>query len=260
MKAPHVIEPLLAGILALLVGCADQSSSSAQHLPSPEDRLAQEALPSVGDLPGNGWKVTERDNFATASDNRLDEIAAYDPACRHLLSFFTTGGPPPADSGGEPAGRAQIAFERLKPDAPIPSSIEVRIEVDEVPDNPDWALMRTSLEKPESRTCIGRIMATELKQPRLKVDVQVVSASSPTPENRIALAYRISLQAKGEATVEALLEMYLWLHDGAEITALFLGPKSDLTQQTISDSMKAIQGRLRAAGSLRPPLGQGCLR
>ena len=234
-------------------GNATTGGSSGAVIPAADaDRVAHEALPTVEDLPGEGWLMIGEDQFDSGSGADFLEFIQGNPECETLQNLATLqdvfGG---GDEGDAPVGRAQVEFENQDPDALIPTSIEVEIEIDEsaAASRGEFTLVKELFESEETSNCIISVLNNQFAESGpagVEIEVKAGSGSASPPEDGARMAFDIDMSIAGIELAMAM-QMYFWPYGNANVQVLFLGTNETLTSDLVGDVLEATDEKLKTA-------------
>jgi hypothetical protein len=217
------------------------------------DRVAHAALPEAADLPGGAgdWLVTADDDFGS-SDGTFLEFIEGNSECETLQNLATLesvfGGD---DDDDEPVGQAQREFENQDPAALLPTSLEVKIEVDESAGGSQaaFALVKDLFESDETSNCLISVLNnqfTETGPPGVTFEVKKGSGSASAPQNGARMAFDIEMSVSG-IELSMAMRMYFWPYENAQVQVLFLGTNETLTDSFVGDVLKTVDNKVKAA-------------
>jgi hypothetical protein len=240
-------------VCVLLAGaCRGGGDSSPFFDPAQADALAHQALPQQEDLPGSGWEVTAKDKFndEDEDDGSFEELIASYPSCSHLSGLAELGGLFGGDdSADQPAGRAQIEFERLGRRAQMPSSVEVEIEIEKtvVEVEGGFGIIKEVIESEDTKRCLSDYLDEIVEQEAsgLQASMKPIDPTSTAPHEGAAMAFEFDMRFAG-ITLDGIFEMYFWPYGNAGVTVVFGSSREDFSSDHVSETLKAVDRRIAA--------------
>jgi hypothetical protein len=207
----------------------------------------------VADLPGGAanWQVTGEDDFGS-DDNDFLEFIKGDPACETLQNLATLesvfGG---NDDDDEPLGRAQREFEHQDAAALLPTSVEVKVEINESAggSNAAFALAKDLFESNQTSNCLISVLNNQFSEtgpPGVEIEVKKGEGTAPAPQNGARMAFDIDMSVSG-LELGMAMQMYIWPYENSEIQVLFLGTKQTLTRALVGNVLKTVDEKVKAA-------------
>jgi hypothetical protein len=233
---------LLGAILFGLAGCGGGGDDDAADEPALFDTgraydIARAALPTVEDLPGDGWSVEDEDTFDDDNTPPADTAA-----CR---SIATQREASRKKSDPERAGRAQREMAADRGDL-FPISVDVQVNIFN-----SAAVPATALDEAKRYfgggtfgQCFEDAVSEGLSE-GVTVNSRPTTPSSPVPRGGTAFAVDITIRAEGDQAI-LRLEAYVWRSSNAGVTVTISGPKERLTTALSDAILSRVQERLEA--------------
>ncbi len=217
--------------------------------PANADKAAHAAMLAPSDLPGNGWEVIARDEFDDSDDDN-EFVSAMEGVreCETLSGLASLEGLL-GDDDDDPAGRANIQLDRQNPNAPLPTSIEVEVEIAEEASNVQgsWSLVKQIIGGDDTANCMVAALNKMFKEEvGFQATVTRGKASATPPQNGASMAFNIKLAVAGQ-TLDMAMEMYFWPYANAEAQVMFSGPGGSLNSNLVGETLKKVDSKLVAA-------------
>ncbi|MFN0096061.1 MAG: hypothetical protein ACKVVT_14965 [Dehalococcoidia bacterium] len=219
---------------ALVLGACGGGSEPAFD-PVGADSIAHNAMLIVEDLPGEGWAVTEVDQF---DDDQ--ELPADTEACRALDRARTAVRDAVQTSR---AGRAKTEFSR-EHDSGFETTVEATVNVfnDEAAPKRAFAAAEKEYSAKNVTDCF-RAALSEGLGPEFKLTATTATPQAAAPEGGIARAVAVTLEAGGEK-LDLRFEVYLWRFSNAGITVSLNGTTEDLPKDVSVAAVGKVQAKL----------------
>lgn len=216
------------------------------------DRVAHEALPALEDLPGGDWLVIGEDEFGADSGGEFLELIEGTPECESLEDLATLQGVFGGGEEAEPVGRAQVEFENQDPDALIPTSVEVEVEIEESAggSRAQFDVVRELFESDETSACLIAVLNAQFSEggpAGLEIEVSEGSGSADPPQDGARIAFDLEMSFLGEE-LELAMELYFWPYGNASVQAQFLG-SSDALDDIVGDMLEIVDENLQTAAT-----------
>lgn len=254
-----LIATLVAFVAVFAVACGGDDNGGGGGgnnvvIPAADaNRVAKAALPTVAELPGQDWLVVSEDDFGEDGGNEFLEMMQGTPECEALENLATLGGMF-GDSGTDsnpPVGRAQIGFEHQDPDALIPTSIEVEVEVKEsaAGSRAEFTIVRELFESDDTSRCLITVLNNQFAQggpAGLTIEVKQGDRSVSAPQGGARMAFDIEMALMG-IEIDMAMKMFFWPYGNASVEAMFIGDRETLTNELVQNVLSTVDRKLQAA-------------
>ena len=215
--------------------------------PASANDLAHAALLDAAALPGGGWTVTQRDAPDDESDSVSLDFLTHEPACAQIDGLEALADLL-GDTTAEPAGHADIEYERTNKNSLVPTDIDLEVgvlnTVEEV--DKDWKVVKPLFDSDDTRACFTALMDKEMEEIRsegAKIQVTLTAATSPAPQNGTALSFDIAMTISGQS-FDLKTEMYFWTYGNAEVSAMFSGLKANVLNGVTGPVLRSFDQKL----------------
>ena len=261
-----LIASMLAVMALLVMACGggddSASSSSGSSGSSGSDAavviaagdagaVAHAGLPTLADLPSGEWAITGQDQFGGSDDSFLEAIQG-NSDCESLQNLATLenvfGG---SNQDTPPVGQAQVAFENQDPNALIPTSVDVEIDVDQsaAGSKAQFTIVKNLFESDDTSNCLISVLNKQFADSGpagVQIEVKKGTSAAGAPEDGARMAFDVSLSFAG-TSIDMGMQMYFWPYGNATVKALFLGTKDTLTADLVGTVLQATDKNLKAA-------------
>lgn len=217
------------------------------------DRVAHAALPGLGDLPGENWRISAQDEFNDDAGDDFLQFIEGNPDCETLEQLATLRNVfGDDDDEDDTVGRAQVEFEQAG-DSIVPTSVEVEIEIDRtaVASGAEFALVKTMLESDETERCLISAINSQFSETGpggIELEVTGGNTSASAPRNGAGIAFDVGMSFAG-IDIDFVMEMYFWPYGNAGVQALFLGAKDSFPDDLVEDVLKTVDRKLEEAAA-----------
>ena len=229
-------------VLALSVGLAPVFACGGGGDKISEEEaqdIADAALLVIGDLPGNGWEETARDE-ADEDDSNFPDTDACE-ALNELISeeddddgeLVTTN----VTFGRAPRNQAETALEVQAELVVHEGTAEDRDLADEFAE---------ILEESQFNECMEDFLQQTAAEIGGRGEYRERDPSADPPRNGAALAFEFSLEAQG-ARFEAAAEMYFWNRGHVESQLFLFGPPELMKADFIEEVLEKAEDRVNEA-------------
>ena len=240
-----IVPSLIAAMAFALASCA-KSSSAPFFDPGKADASAHAALVQARDIYGSGWEVTAQDKFDDTAGASFEQVALSIPQCSDLLSLSIFG----EQTEDRSVGRAKIEIRRSRAGALLPSSIdeEISIKPTVVEVQGGWEIAKSLLQSDEGKACMARAFKAGFQQGAgnrgIEVIVEPIPAAMVAPHNGAYLGFKLSIRIGRSPSFDGVLHTFLWQYANAEVTAIFAGSDSDLTNSRVTSIIKTMDRKI----------------
>jgi hypothetical protein len=243
--------PVLASVLVVACGGDGDGGANVVIPAADANSVAYAGLPALEDLPDNDWLVVAQDEFESGSSDDFAEFIEGNPDCAALEDLAALQNVFGSEEEEEPAGRAQVKFEQQDPDAFIPTSVEVEIEVDEsaAGSRAEFALVKGLFESDETSRCLISALNNQFAQSGqsgLEIEVTEGSSSASAPQDGARTAFDVRLSFAG-IDLDMAMQIYFWAYGNANVQALFVGTRDTLNADLVRGVLEAVDENLKAA-------------
>ena len=217
------------------------------------DQVAHDALPTLQDLPGQGWSITSQDDFSSSSGPGFEEMIQGTPECSTLQNLTTLkslfGGEDTEEKA--PIGQAQVEFEKQDASSLIPTSVDLEVKIDESASgsSAQFTIVKNLFESADTSNCLITVLNNQFKESGpagVEIQVKKGTGSATTPEDGARMAFDIDMSVAG-VDLQLAMQLYFWPYGNANVQAMFLGTNDTLTSDLVGGVLKTVDDNLKTA-------------
>jgi hypothetical protein len=216
------------------------------------DRVAHAGLPTIDDLPGSNWLVVGQDDFGGGSTGDFAELIQGTPSCETLQNLAALESVFGGDSQDkEPIGHGQVELENQDPNALIPTSVEVEIEIKDsaAGSRAAFQIVKNLFESDQTSDCLIAVLNKQFAETGpagMEITVKKGSATANAPQDGARMSFDVGIKFAG-TELNMAMQMYFWPYRNAEVKAIFLGTSDTLTAGFVGDVLKTVDQKIAAA-------------